>query len=139
MLIQVFEQGGFLAEYRTEENFFKSVKENPAKHHEFTAVRQRLVRMKIESPNMRFRLEKLGCTREKVKTSSTAESGIEMPEEYFVELSKWEEENGKADASDVVVEEVGGVLTQGVPCPVKPSFSGTVAVVVVIIFFGSWR
>lgn len=113
---QVFEQGGFLAEYKNEELFFKAVKENGAKHHEFMAVRNRLVRLKQENPNCRFRLEKVGCTLDKVKTSSTSEAGLEAPEEYFVVLKDYEAEHGPADAADVVLEEIDGVMTQGVIC-----------------------
>lgn len=110
----MFEQGGFQAEYKTDEAFLKLVKDNPAKIHEFIAVRNRLVRIKVDNPTTRFRLEKTGCTREKVKTAQVSESGLEGPEEFFVELREWEEENGKADASEIVLEEIKGVLTQGV-------------------------
>ncbi len=53
-------------------------------------------------------------TRDKVKNSSTSEAGLEAPEELFVMLKDYEAEHGPADPSDIVVEEVDGVVTQGV-------------------------
>lgn len=94
----MWEQGGFEAEYKTEDIFMKQTEENPAKLHEFIKCRIRLVKMKVDNPGMRFRLETNGLTRETLKTAATAESGLEAPEEYFVELSAFEEQNGPAKA-----------------------------------------
>ena len=116
LLIKVFEQGGFAAEYKTEDNLLKIIKENPAKQHEFLAVRQRLIKLKTENPHMRFRLEANGCTRESVKTSLSSEVGLEAPESYWVELSAYELEHGKANPADIVYEEYKGVLTKGDTC-----------------------
>ena len=88
LLIKVFEQGGFAAEYKTEDNLLKIIKENPAN----------------------------GCTRESVKTSLSSEVGLEAPESYWVELSAYELEHGKANPADIVYEEYKGVLTKGDTC-----------------------
>lgn len=69
---------------------------------------------------MRFRLESHGCTLEKVVTAVTGESGLEQPDEFFVELDAYESEHGKADPQDIVFEETvpgSGVLKAGAPGP----------------------
>ena len=81
------------------------------------AVRAKLIALKVQHPNARFRLEAHGLTRESVVTQITGESGIEQPEEYFVELEAFEKEHGKADPGDVVFEETvpgSGILKAGV-------------------------
>ena len=72
---------------------------------EMQAVRARLVKMKIENPGMRFRLESNGITRERVTTATVGECGLEAPEVYFVELDVYERANGKANPDDIVFEE----------------------------------
>ena len=111
----MLEQGGFIAEHKSDDAFLKVIRENPAKQHEFAAVRSRLIRIKQEQPNCRFRLEIQGCTMEKVSTSMRAEAGLEKPEEFFVELATYEAEHGPVNQADVVTEEIDGVMCQGVP------------------------
>lgn len=119
-MTEVFEQGGFQAEWATEDAFMKAVKENPSRMHDFMAVRQRLVKLKIDNPQMRFRLEANGCTLEKVKTSLVSESGLEAPDEYWVELSAYEKKYGAANPADIVYEEVDGTSKAGVAGSVFP-------------------
>lgn len=57
---------------------------------------------------MRFRLESNGLTREQVVTCTTAESGLEAPEEYFVELEVYEDMYGKANQEDIVFDDPDG-------------------------------
>ena len=82
------------------------------------AVRQKLVKMKQDNPHLRFKLESRGFTREKVVTSMVGESGLEQPDEYFVELSAYEQQYGEADPKDIVFDEVepgSGHFVAGVP------------------------
>ena len=81
------------------------------------AVRAKLIALKVQNPNARFRLEAHGLTRESVVTQISGESGLEQPEEFFVELESFEKEHGKADPNDVVFEETvpgSGILKAGV-------------------------
>ena len=82
-------------------------------------MRAKLIAMKSNNPNARFRLESQGLTRESVFTQVSGESGLEQPEEFFVELDHFEREHGKADPNDVIFEETtpgSGILKAGVTC-----------------------
>lgn len=114
LCVIVLDQGGFLAEFKTEDAFQKAIADNPATLHEFLAVRGKLVKLKQSNPNMRFRLEANQCTAESVRTSMQSETGLEEPEEFWVELSAYELEYGPADPSHIVYEERDGVSKAGV-------------------------
>ncbi|CAK9007265.1 unnamed protein product [Durusdinium trenchii] len=71
--------------------------------------------MKVQEPGARFRLEKLGITKDKVETSEVGERGLERPEEYWVELSTYEADpsNPAVEPSDYIYELVDGVMKPG--------------------------
>ncbi len=76
-----------------------------------------MVRLKQENPHLRFKLESRNVTRESVTTASVGQSGLEAPEEYFVELAQYEKMRGKANPNDIVFEEIipgSGVMKAGV-------------------------
>ena len=77
------------------------------------ACRSRLIQIKIADPSCRFRRE-LNLNKETVQTSERAETGLEAPETFFVELGSYQEEYGEADPASIVFENVDGIMTAGV-------------------------
>ena len=82
-------------------------------------MRVNLVKLKQQNPACKFRMEvNLAGVKEKILASSTGETGLEAPEEYWVELSSYEAENGagSVDPNDICYEEVDGQLRAGDAC-----------------------
>lgn len=73
-----------------------------------------MIRLKQEQPGMRFRLENNACTKDVVCTASVGESGLEAPEEFFVELDAYRLKYGDPAQEDIVFDEVDGVKKAGV-------------------------
>lgn len=96
---------------------FESLVSPISQHHIHEACPSKLAKLKKENPRARFRLESRGLTKEKITTSSVRESGLEQPEEYFVELQVYEDAYGAPNPNDIVDEEAqcgSGVLKPGV-------------------------
>ena len=71
--------------------------------------------MKKDNPQVRFKLESKHVTRESITTSSVGESGLEAPEEFWVELQYYKEMFGEPEAHELVFEDCDGVRKAGVP------------------------
>ena len=55
----------------------------------------------------------MNLNKETVQTSEKAETGLEAPESFFVELGAYQDEYGDADPASIVFENVDGVMTAG--------------------------
>jgi len=78
------------------------------------AVRNNLLKLKNENPSMRFRLESNRCTKEALCTATVGESGLEAPEEFFVELDIYRLKYPDPSPEEIVFEEIDGVQKAGV-------------------------
>lgn len=70
--------------------------------------------MKIADPSMKFRIEVNIGIPERLTSTKRSVSGLEKPESYFVDLPSYKETYGVPDPSQIIVEEIDGVLVQGV-------------------------
>lgn len=79
------------------------------------AIRINAVKLKIQDPNCRFRLEQtVGTFQEVIEACQIQEQGLEKPETHWVELSEYVKVHPKPDDGEIVYECVRGVKTPGV-------------------------
>lgn len=74
-----------------------------------------MIKLKLQEPNCKFRLEhNLSGLRERLTTSNTQETGLKAPEMCFVELNTYQTEVGEVDPASICYELIDGVSTAGV-------------------------
>ena len=113
--IQVWVQGGYEAEYLTEAKYQQAVQQDPTISHAFLRLGQHVIKMKMEDPNCKFRLERVAAAiKEKVKVSKLSQQGLAEPEMHFVTLDCYTKEFGSPDPSEIVYEIIKGQSVPGV-------------------------
>jgi len=110
----VWNQGGYEAEYGTEDRFVRCCDSNPTLLHSFLEKRTQVVKMKRADPHCRFRVELNVGPLQSLSTSKASTQGLEAPEVHFVELSEYEKEYGAAQPDEIISELVGDKYIQGV-------------------------
>ena len=111
---EVWQQGGFEAEYGSEAKFFSTLNTMPTEHHCFMAIRNHAIKMKIADPNCKFRLETVGGTiKEEVRTEMSTTTGLKKPSSAFVELTVYEKDFGKAEPEQIIYEIIDGKRIAG--------------------------
>lgn len=73
------------------------------------------VKLKVQDPNCRFRLDQtVGTFQEVIEACQIQEQGLEKPETHWVELSEYVKLHPKPDDNEIVFEMIKGVKTPGV-------------------------
>lgn len=87
---------------------------DPTVLHPFIEQRNVLIGMKVSNPSLRLRDRQVLAHKVSVNAREMAETGLEAPPTFFVELWRYKELHGDPEPSQIVTEVINGVRQQGV-------------------------
>ena len=111
----VFVKGGFLLSYASLTKYKKAIDGDPTLLQEFRQSRAKYMSMKLSNPSMYLSKTSEALIPNRLVQAVQAQAdGMEAPNQYLMEISKYEKKFGKPDPSDVVTQGFRGKTITGV-------------------------